>query len=296
MTRTRSITVLLALAMIGCGPAPEPEPEPEPGEPGCNLHIELCDRPLDEVAFLRTHNSMSSEERGYHIWARNHTYAVPTQLADGVRALNIDVYYEAGELIVYHGYRDLGEQPFDEILTEISDFLAANPREVLMLDFQQGAPMDVTVEALQAHALAAYFHAQPVGAPWPTLQEMIDDGGRLVVFSNGTADTPGWMHELSDYSYRDVTQAETPDDLGCDVSPEPFEHGLLDLNNVLTDPIASPDLAELVNHNPFMVDRLLECQELLGHIPNRIAVDYYSIGDTLLTVDLLNGVAADDEM
>ncbi len=286
----RPLLIAALLSLCACV-EPEPQPEPEPPATGCNGHDALCDRRVDEVAFLRTHNSMSSEERGYHIWSRNHTFAIPTQLADGVRALNVDVYYEDDELIVYHGFRDLGWQPFHEVLTEVSDFLDAHPREVVMLDFQQGAPMDVTVDALADHPISAHFAVQAPNAPWPTLGEMVDDGGRLLVLSNGTDGTPDWMHELSAFRTGDVTQAETPDDLGCDIDPPLWEHALLDINNVLTDPIASPDLAEQVNHNPFMIDRLLACQEALGHIPNRVAVDYYSIGDTLLSVDILNGVA-----
>ena len=64
---------------------------------------------------------------------------------------------------------------------------------------------------------------------------------------------------------------------------------------MLTAPIASPNLADQVNHNPLMLDRLLRCQEELGHIPNRVAVDYDSIGDTLAAIDALNGVAAEGQ-
>jgi hypothetical protein len=278
---------LLAVLLLGC-PSAEAEEPPR----ACNGHVELCGRTLDDVTLLRTHNSMSSEERGYHIWSRNHTFAVPTQLADGVRALNYDVYFEEDELIVYHGFRDLGWQPLDDILTELSDFLDGNPNDVVTLDFQQGAPMDVTVAAVEAHALGGFVHTQAADAPWPTLGDMIDDGGRLVVFSSGTDGAPAWMHEKDAYLYGDITQAEGPDDLGCAVSDPPSDHALLTLNNVLTDPIASPDLADQVNHNPFMIDRLERCVAELGRAPNHVSVDYYSRGDSLENTDRLNAVGA----
>ncbi|MBE0609441.1 MAG: hypothetical protein IH609_08680 [Dehalococcoidia bacterium] len=58
----------------------------------CNGHAELCDRRLDEVAFVATHNSMSAaEEPGWYF--ASHTRGIADQLDDGVRGLLIDVYY-----------------------------------------------------------------------------------------------------------------------------------------------------------------------------------------------------------
>ncbi len=58
----------------------------------CNGHAELCDRRLDEVAFVATHNSMSAaEEPGWYF--ASHTRGIGDQLDDGVRGLLIDVYY-----------------------------------------------------------------------------------------------------------------------------------------------------------------------------------------------------------
>ncbi len=275
----------LFLLLSACPSAEEPPRS-------CNGHPELCDRPMDEVVFLRTHNSMSSEERGYHIWSRNHTFAVPTQLDDGVRAFNIDVYEEEGELIVYHGYRDLGWQPLDDILSEFSDWLAEHPEEVVTLDFQQGAPVDTTADALEAHPLSDFAHTQDLDAPWPTLAEMIDGGGRLVLMTSGVTGSPAWLHDKGLLAFGDRTQAETTDDLGCEIDEPPSGHALLQLNNVLTDPIASPDLADQANANPFMIERIERCIEEWGRLPSQISVDYYSRGDSLNNVDQLNGVGA----
>jgi hypothetical protein len=58
----------------------------------CNGHAALCDRPLDRVAFLGTHNSMAAAgERGWLFAAQDD--GIPQQLAAGVRALLIDTYY-----------------------------------------------------------------------------------------------------------------------------------------------------------------------------------------------------------
>jgi hypothetical protein len=59
---------------------------------GCNGHVELCDRRLDQVVFAGTHNSMSaSAEQGW-FFARQ-TGGIGAQLARGVRAFLIDAHY-----------------------------------------------------------------------------------------------------------------------------------------------------------------------------------------------------------
>ncbi len=58
----------------------------------CNGMAELCDRPLDEVVFAATHNSMSAAEEPGWFFAEQ-MRPIRRQLDDGVRALLIDVYY-----------------------------------------------------------------------------------------------------------------------------------------------------------------------------------------------------------
>jgi len=69
---------------------------PSPVEPApitvCNGHELLCDRPLDQLTFPGTHNSMAAaSERGWYFPSQR--YGIAQQLRDGVRALLIDTYY-----------------------------------------------------------------------------------------------------------------------------------------------------------------------------------------------------------
>ena len=58
----------------------------------CNGHAALCDRRVDQVAFLGTHNAMAAaDERGWFFAAQD--VGISQQLADGVRALMIDTHY-----------------------------------------------------------------------------------------------------------------------------------------------------------------------------------------------------------
>lgn len=45
----------------------------------------------------------------------------------------------------------------------------------------------------------------------------------------------------------------------------------------------------MVNHNPFLLDRVEQCQDESGDFANFITVDFYEIGDVLSVTDTLNG-------
>jgi hypothetical protein len=61
----------------------------------CNGHAALCDRRVDQVAFLTTHNAMAAaDEPGWLFAAQD--VGISRQLDDGVRGLMIDTHYGVG--------------------------------------------------------------------------------------------------------------------------------------------------------------------------------------------------------
>ena len=59
---------------------------------GCNGHVELCDRPITQVAFAGTHNSQSAADvKGFYFAEQLH--GINSQLDAGVRALLIKTHY-----------------------------------------------------------------------------------------------------------------------------------------------------------------------------------------------------------
>jgi hypothetical protein len=58
----------------------------------CNGHAALCDRRLDQVAFLGTHNAMAGADEPGWFFAAQDT-GIPGQLRGGVRAFTIDTHY-----------------------------------------------------------------------------------------------------------------------------------------------------------------------------------------------------------
>jgi len=65
--------------------------EPPPPINACNGHAALCNRPLDEVVFPATHNSMSVPLPGW--FSAMQEAPIKTQLEDGIRGLLIDTHY-----------------------------------------------------------------------------------------------------------------------------------------------------------------------------------------------------------
>ena len=158
----------------------------------------------------------------------------------------------------------------------------------MLLDLQNETTLEHTLAAFEQSGLMTYAHSQPPGAPWPTLREMIRDNRRLVVFSPHEDGAPDWYHATNDYIYGTDWSFADPEDLGCVLTAAPFPNGLLQITHVLTNPVASPDNAELINHNPFLRDRIDGCIVELGRLPTMISVDFYSIGDILQVVRDLN--------
>jgi len=281
----KATVLLVAGALAGCG---ADTPDFDDPELKCNGLVELCDRPLDQVVFARSHNSHASQEAGYDVVNWNHYFGVPRQLADGIRSLNFDVYHENGETLLCHGLCVFASQLAVEGLAEIMAFLEDHRNEVVLLDLQNETTLEHTLAAFDESGLPGYAHTQLPGEPWPTLREMIRADRRLVVFSDREDAAPGWYHATDDFVYGNDWAFEAPEDLNCTLTGAPIPHGLLEITHVLTNPLASPDNAELINHNPFLRDRIDGCISELGRLPTMISVDFYSIGDVLQVVHDLN--------
>src|SRR4051794_20749385 len=58
---------------------------------GCNGHVELCDRPYDQVAFPATHNSMTAADDGWSL--PEQPDGILSQLQAGIRVFLIDSWY-----------------------------------------------------------------------------------------------------------------------------------------------------------------------------------------------------------
>lgn len=265
---------------------------PKAVKPACNGHWELCERRFDEVAYLTTHNAMSSVET--HYVAPNQHDGVPIQLENGVRGFMLDAHYledASADTRPYlcHGYCWAGKQLLTEGLAEYVAFLKANPREVITFIWESYISPEDMKKAYKESGLIAYVHVHTAGDEWPTLQRLIDNDERLITFSADGGAYPWYMNQ-DDFAWENPYAAEKPADLSCDLLRGDKKFQLWVFNHFLTAPLASAKLARQINFNPFFQNRVGECMQSTKDFPNFVTVDFYDEGDGLAVVDELNGV------
>ena len=95
------LVIAVVAVFLGTGGATTAAPRTN----ACNGHAELCDRPLDRVALVATHNAMSVPLAGW--FSAEQDRPIAGQLEDGVRGLLIDTHYadrlRNGRLRTYFG-------------------------------------------------------------------------------------------------------------------------------------------------------------------------------------------------
>ncbi len=279
--------MMTLLLMVGCASSVDDDPGHDPSLK-CNGHEALCDRAVNAVAFAGAHNIMSSAEREW--LAPNHLVAMPQQMQNGVRGLNMDVYNVDGVLMLCHGYCELGSQPLSEGLREVDVFLQEHPNEVFMITFQSSVDVQLMNDAFVESGLQEHVYAHELGTPWPSLRTLIDSQSQVVVFSSEGGGTEGWYHAQWDWWFDNPYSATSVDDFSCDVDRGEITNDLFNVNHFLTNPIGMQEFAEEVNFNPVLRDHVFRCQDETGRLPNQVLVDFASIGDLISVVDELNQV------
>jgi hypothetical protein len=93
VVRVALVGIATTVLAVGAILLMRPAPSPVATEAGlCNGSAALCDRPLDQVTFAGTHNSMSAADvQGWMLPQQER--GIAGQLTDGVRAFLFDVHY-----------------------------------------------------------------------------------------------------------------------------------------------------------------------------------------------------------
>jgi len=259
-----------------------------PSEP-CNGHVELCQRPFNEVALPATHNSMSNAADNW--WVPNQSFGIARQLEDGVRGLLLDTFYWNDDLYLCHSNCLLGSTLLADGLGEIVSFMEQNPREVLVLLFQDGITAADTATAFVTSGLAPFVHTQYEGEPWPTLAEMIESGRKVVVSAETEGPPPSWYHHAWDLFFDTPYDFWSVAGFSCDLNRGQAGNDLFLVNHWISTPSSSAQNADAANAYSVLSQRVEDCRAEHQQVPNLVAVDFYDRGDLFRVIDELNGVA-----
>jgi hypothetical protein len=198
------------------------------------------------------------------------------------------------DVYLCHTICGFGATRATDALRDVRDFLAGHPREVLLISIEDHIrPRDVA-RVFEQSGLDRYVWRGRLGRRrLPTLGEVIDKDERVVVMAENRSSGVPWLRAQFDLvqetPYRFRTPAEVAAESSCRPNRGNARNPLFLLNNwVDTSPLPRPSNAAEVNAHAALLRRARMCQELRGHLPNLVAVDFYEEGDVVGVVRELN--------
>ncbi|KAJ8067369.1 hypothetical protein OCU04_004720 [Sclerotinia nivalis] len=262
----------------------------------CNGYAELCGRKWSNISQIGTHDSAFVGD----LPTQNQNIDVTAQLKAGVRFLQAQTHYFLNTLTLCHtSCFELDAGPAVDYLSDIKNWLDANPNEVVTLLLTNGdyVPVGNFSAVMEASGLANYAYTPPHQLAideWPTLQEMITAGDRLVMFLDYDANTNVAPYILPEFSYffetaYDVTTPTFPT-CALDRPGGSNGEGLLPLINHYLDVnifgILIPDRAAAAKTNAATGAGSIGAQADLctttwGRPPRVMLLDYFNTGKIL---------------
>ena len=286
---------LYACASEGIQEAPEPNVNTTPPAMKCNGFEALCDRPLNEVAFAATHNSMGNLDDGW--WGANQEHGLTRQMEDGIRGFLLDSYEVEGELWLCHAFCELGSQPLSEALAEIEVFLTSHSSEIMILFFQDAVGSEGMTQAIESAGLKDLVYTHDPATGFPTMGEMIEANTRLIVSSESHGPPPAWYHYGWDLFFDTPYSFQSVNDFTCELNRGNANNPLFLMNHWVSDSFGLPsqEASATVNRFDILHARATQCWDEVGQIPNLVTVDFYATGDLIAVVNALNGVSFEEK-
>ncbi|XP_012079241.1 PI-PLC X domain-containing protein At5g67130 [Jatropha curcas] len=266
---------------------------------------------FNKYSWLTTHNSFalinSKSQTGTILLSpSNQEDTVTSQLNNGVRGIMLDVYDFNNDIWLCHSFGGncfnyTAYQPAINVLKEIEAFLAANPSEIVTIFIEDYVlyPQGLT-KIFDASGLKKYWF--PVskmpkdGEDWPTLDDMVQNNQRLVVF---TSKADKEISEGIAYTWKYVVENQYGDS-GMKAGSCPNRVESLPMSSkrvslvVLNYFPAIPNVTESCFENSApLIGMTKSCYEAAGQRwPNFISVDFYQRSDgggALQALDEVNG-------
>jgi hypothetical protein len=173
-----------------------------------------------------------------------------------------------------HTLCELGAEPLDEQLEILRRFLAANPREVVLLFVEPYVPVTTIEQALRDANLLSQTATPGPDARLPTLGELVAADTRLLVLAEQDGGERPWYLDGFALVQDTPLGATRPSQLSCARFRGRPDSPLLMLNHWI------PPFPPSVTRNQRIGGRFLRrligrCERERSMLPNLIAVDFY---------------------
>ena len=272
----------------------------------CNGHAELCSRSYSNITSIGTHDSAFVGE----LPQDNQDVSLEAQLDAGIRFLQAQTHKNLlGTLQLCHTScfeEDAGD--LETYLSTVKSWLDANPNEVLTILLVNGdnVPVSMFDDAYTSSGLKSYAYTPPTSPlaidAWPTLQEMITAGTRLVAFLDAGAN-PSVPYILDEFTYFFETPYDTTDpsfpECTLDRPPGATPDGRMYIVNHFLDlDIAGIDIPDRMALNTTNAATGVGsigaqadlCIGLYGRAPWGVLVDFFDQGNVFAAQNTLNEV------
>jgi uncharacterized membrane protein HdeD (DUF308 family) len=186
-----------------------------------------------------------------------------------------------------HTLCELGAEPLDDQLGLFRDFLAANPREVVVLFVEPYVPVQEIERGFEEAELLGQAAALRRDEPLPTLGELIRAGTRLVVLTEKDGGARPWY--LPGFSFAQDTPlgARSGAELRCARFRGTPDSPLFLVNHWIDTFPPSPSRNGRIG-GAALARRLARCERRRALLPNLVAVDFHERSGVVEVVQRLN--------
>ncbi|MCG8306013.1 MAG: hypothetical protein MI975_01390 [Cytophagales bacterium] len=171
-------------------------------------------------------------------------------------------------------------EDFEVVMDRVNNHLDDHPNKILTFFLDLDLPVDTLRKVFREKDLIRYFHKQPLNMDWPTVNEMVRAGKRIVLFSmESIFNQPDWLHHVRDYTVEPYFSLfEAPNFLGEFLKGDP-KSDLLMINdfNIPSNRIEkNPVYIIDQNTNHYLLNHCLSIWRNTGKAPNFIFLDQYN--------------------
>ena len=298
-----------------------------PTHTGCNRDDALCGKRYNDIVQATMHNAFATTQD--HMLVAQHRGCMRSALVRGVRTFMLDVHLtSSGDVALCHYSCKMGTVSLSRTLHMFLEFLERNPREIVTVIWEMtpASPKSAAGRALylqwrqaiSASGLVPHmFSREQNRNVWPTLQQMIDDGTRMVSFSNFHSDHAAkidwdmWQARFIEQTPFDsltkrhleanclvvtvFTPAWTMPWQPLLVMNQFTAAGVIGVNTDKSAAFADfmgMSALQTVNGEQLLWHRVHKCARCLARIPNFVVVDFWDSSDVLQVVRRLNNLSS----